>query len=215
MRKTERFCDEDFQIPPKLAITNRRLLILGCSRTKAGDRIVNLSARARYDGPLWQTLRATDPYGAKAHVALLSAKYGFRRAHHRLPDYDELLTPSIAAKIIANGIHAPWPVPRLDERCPTPFEMLAINVRDYTARGRYTDKPFTDVALCGGALYLRVMRAFVDQFKEAELIARDARLIEINDLIGLMRRDLANWLNNTASPTARRGRQPKAKGARR
>ena len=55
--------------------------------------------------------------------------------------------------------------------------------------------PFTEVALVGGNLYLDVMRHFVGLFREGRYVTADARVVEINGPIGLMRRELREWLD--------------------
>ena len=71
-----------------------RLLILACSATKATGE--GLTARDRYQGPLWQTLRAIDPDGSKTFVCFLSAKFGLGDARSVLPHYDRVLTDADA-----------------------------------------------------------------------------------------------------------------------
>ena len=51
-----------------------RLLVLACSATKRSDSGY-LPALYRYNGPLWQTLRAADPERRKTKVAFLSARH--------------------------------------------------------------------------------------------------------------------------------------------
>ncbi|SEP51340.1 hypothetical protein SAMN04487843_1504 [Methylobacterium sp. ap11] len=80
-----------------------RLLVLACSATKRPDPDC-IPAIARYDGPLWRTLRATDPEGRAAKVAFLSARYGFRDAATRIVDYDARLTQDLADWMIAGGV---------------------------------------------------------------------------------------------------------------
>jgi len=53
---------------------------------------------------------------------------------------------------------------------------------------------FCDVALAGGHLYLDVMRHLVDLFCKGGYVAGDARITEINESIGFMRRALRRWL---------------------
>ena len=74
-----------------------RLLILACSATKAAGE--GLAARDRYQGPLWQTLRATDPDGSKTFVCFLSAKFGLGDARSVLPHYDRVLTDADADRM--------------------------------------------------------------------------------------------------------------------
>jgi hypothetical protein len=88
----------------------RRLLIMACSATKRPDP-APIPARDRYDGPLWRTLRATDPRGRRARVGFLSARYGFRDAQTPIEDYDARLSEDLAARMIAGGMTTRWPRP--------------------------------------------------------------------------------------------------------
>jgi hypothetical protein len=58
----------------------------------------------------------------------------------------------------------------------------------------YGRAPFHEIALVGGRPYLRVMRALLAGFAEAELLSRDIEIVEINGPIGLMRQHLRRWL---------------------
>lgn len=163
-------------------MNRRRLLILACSakkKTAAGE----LAARDRYDGPLWQTLRAADPSASRAAVAVVSAAYGFRTAGALLPYYDHRLTRASAAAMIAGGIFAPWP----DRDGARPVDAIA----ELAARA---GGDFDDVAIVGGALYVAVMRAAVAGFRDSGFIADAAPVCEIRDTIGRMRRRLRAWL---------------------
>jgi len=75
--------DLDPEPPRPPCLIPPRLLILACSAAKAAGE--GLAARDRYQGPLWQTLRATDPDGSKAFVCFLSAKFGLGDARMLLP----------------------------------------------------------------------------------------------------------------------------------
>lgn len=55
-------------------------------------------------------------------------------------------------------------------------------------------RPFTDVGLVGGGLYPKVMRAFLEGFREMRCITTDAEITEINAGIGVMRQRLRAWL---------------------
>lgn len=89
--------------PRRESTAMARLLVLACSATKRPDPDC-IPAIARYDGPLWRTLRATDPEGRAAKVAFLSARYGFRDAATRIVDYDAGLTQDLADRMIAGGV---------------------------------------------------------------------------------------------------------------
>lgn len=174
--------------------TSRRLLILACSRVKAPDGTLPtrdpaaIPALQRYDGPLWQSLRAIQPHARKARVAFLSARHGFRGAHAHIEDYDERLTPEIAARLIAAGVNTHWP--------PNGGRWNPFAVAEISMLGASKHKPILDVALVGGKLYLEVMRSFVAEFQSRRLISATARITEINGSIGWMRKALRNWVQH-------------------
>jgi hypothetical protein len=87
---------------------NYRLLILACSATKNPSE-EEMPAIDRYDGPLWQTLRAVDRHGSRATVLFLSAHYGLRKATTLIEGYDQSLTPALARQMIRGGIRQHWP----------------------------------------------------------------------------------------------------------
>ncbi len=93
------------------AHSSSRLLILACSVTKR-EGPACVPAIQRYDGSLWQTLRAVDPYGEKAKVALLSAHLGFRAASSPIETYDARMTDQVAAAMKVRDLGTRWP--RLD-----------------------------------------------------------------------------------------------------
>lgn len=83
------------------------LIVMACSGTKRPEA-VPMRAIDRYDGPMWQTLRARLSENAAATKALasgelriyaLSARYGFIDATAEIPDYNERLSPELAAKM--------------------------------------------------------------------------------------------------------------------
>lgn len=167
-----------------------RLLILSCSNTKRPDPGY-IPAISRYDGPLWQTLRAIDPNRKMATVAFLSAKYGFGDATKPIQDYNALLTQDLASKMIAGGLTTRWPRPPRP-RDPDTFGDSAA--QEITSMSRFGDKPFDDIAIAGGHLYLTVMRSFLRGFIELGGVTPDAKVTVINNTIGLMRRELRAWL---------------------
>ncbi|MEN3213964.1 hypothetical protein PUR23_28680 [Methylorubrum populi] len=165
-----------------------RLLILACSATKRPDPD-RIPAFARYDGPLWRTLRAADPDRRRARVAFLSAHYGFRDAATPIADYDARLTRDLAERMIAGGVTTRWPRP------PSPRRPDASGIHagaEIAGLARHGAEPFADVALVGGQLYLEVMQALVRGSVEMGCVWRDARVI--NGPIGRMRQDLRSWL---------------------
>jgi hypothetical protein len=58
----------------------------------------------------------------------------------------------------------------------------------------YARQPMEDVALVGGHLYHEVMRALLEGFRAMGAIEPEARIVEINGPIGLMRQNLRAWL---------------------
>lgn len=165
-----------------------RLLIMSCSQTKTKDPSTRVAGRDRYDGPLWRTLRATDPDGRMARVAFLSALEGFGDAMWPVGQYDKRMTPELAEQMIAGGIGENWPKFK-------PGVMGGSTAASHMASmSQWGKKPFDEVCLVGGHLYLNVMRVFVPQFVQSRYITADAPIIEINDQIGYMRRDLKAWL---------------------
>lgn len=169
----------------------RRLLILSCSATKRGDAKY-LPAIERYDGPLWRTLRTVDPEGRKAKVAFLSAHLGFRAADTPIELYDSRMTGEIAARMKAGGLGTRWPRPKARRRVMPDGEHPGMHIASLTDYGR---RPFPDVALVGGHLYLDVMRDFVGLFRDSGHVTADATITEINGPIGRMRHDLRCWLD--------------------
>lgn len=172
-----------------------RLLILACSATKRSDA-GRIPAIERYDGPLWRTLRHCDPDGRKARVALLSAHYGFRAARSPIENYDARLTEHVAARMIADARSMRWPQPRSQRGTMPEGEHPGMEIARMVRRG---DRPIDDVALVGGSLYLRVMRALVEAFQASGKVSPKARVIEINAPIGIMRRELRAWLDAFAA----------------
>ncbi|CAX17083.1 hypothetical protein PUR23_28115 [Methylorubrum populi] len=167
-----------------------RLLILACSATKCPD-VDAMPAIARYDGPLWRTLRAADPEGRRARVAFLSAQYGFRDATTPIADYDARLTRDLAERMIAGGVTTRWPRPPSPRRPDTHGIHAGAEIAGPT---RYGAEPFAEIALVGGRLYLAVMQAFVRGFVDMGCVRGDARIHVINGPIGRMRQDLRSWL---------------------
>lgn len=173
-----------------------RLLIMACSQTKSKDPNPRLSARERYTGPLWLTLKNTDPDGRLAKVAFLSAQEGFNDAIWPVDIYDKRMTPDLAEVMIAGGIGKRWPIVK-----PGTGGGLtaASSMASMTNWGK---RPFDDVCMVGGHLYLDVMRVFVRQFAASGYITADATMTEINGQIGYMRRDLRAWLLRTEAVRA-------------
>lgn len=168
-----------------------RLLVLACSARKRGGAAY-LPAIDRYDGPLWQTLRVVDPHGTMAKVAFLSARLGFRDAHTPIEIYDARMTDEVAARMKAGGLGTRWPESKTQRRVMPVGQHPGMHIAALSEHGR---KPFSDVALVGGHVYLDVMRHFVSLFHAGGYVTADARITEINGAIGVMRRDLRRWLD--------------------
>ena len=168
-----------------------RLLILACSATKRRDPGY-MPARDRYDGPLWKTLRAADPERRKAKVGFLSGRYGFNAADSPIQDYDARLTPDLARRMIEGGMGTRWPRPPSPRR---PDNYGSHASCEIASLSRHGDEAFHEVALVGGGLYLEVMRSFVGGFREMGCVRPDARIVEINAGIGVMRARLRAWLD--------------------
>ncbi|MES4992569.1 hypothetical protein ACTJJ7_11740 [Phyllobacterium sp. 22229] len=169
-----------------------RLLILACSATKRCDPGYMPAIERRYNGPLWQTLRTVDPDGSKAKVAFLSVHYGFRDASDTIEPYDRRMTKEIAAALKAGGLGTRWPRPKTQRRVMPSGDHPGMHINSLSEGRR---KPFFDVALVGGSLYLNVMRHFLELFRDAGHITANAQVTEINGPIGRMRRVLRLWLD--------------------
>ena len=164
--------------------------MLACSATKRPDPS-RIPASHRYDGPLWLTLRATDPDDRLARIAFLSARFGFRDARTEIENYDARLTRDLAHRMIAGGVTTRWPRPR-PPRTPDNCGMHpGAEIAQIT---RYAREPMEDVALVGGHLYLDVMRPLLGGFHDMGAIEPEAQIVEINGPIGLIRRHLRSWL---------------------
>ncbi len=173
-------------------LPSERLLILACSATKRdGPRY--MPAIERYDGPLFRTLRAVDPNGQKARVAILSAHLGFRAADTPIETYDARMTPQIAAAMISGDLSTRWPRQKNQRRVMPSGEHPGMHI--YSLCGCTKAIAFRQVALVGGHLYLDVMRHLVGLFQGGGYVAADAQIVEINGPIGRMRQDLRLWLD--------------------
>lgn len=167
-----------------------RLLILACSATKRSQPGW-IPAIDRYDGPLWQTLRAIDPDRGDTKVAVLSARYGFIDSRSPIENYDTRLTTALAERMIAGGITMRWPRPPTPRKLDIYGNYASCEMAALTDHG---ERPFTEIAIAGGHLYLRVMNSFVDGFRSRDHVAAAAPVTEINAPIGFMRRDMRRWI---------------------
>jgi hypothetical protein len=175
----------------------RRLLILACSATKSAAE-ERIPATERYDGPLWQTLRAVDPNRQKAYPCFLSAKYGFGPAWRPLPDYNAFMTKELAAEMIRLGtVDGTWPKTKCG-MLPGGHALAAMASICHAFEVTYGQRVIEEVCLVGGHLYLDVMRSFIQEFQEHRLLPRNLRVTEINGPIGKMRQSLRCWLAEAA-----------------
>lgn len=165
-----------------------RLLVMACSQTKSKDPSTRLSARKRYTGPLWLTLNNADPDGRLAKVAYLSAQDGFRDAIWPVDQYDKRMTPDLAEAMANGGIGMRWPIMKPGVAGGMTAASFMVSMTDWK------NKPFNDICMVGGHLYLKVMRAYMREFISEGYVTLDATITEINGQIGYMRRDLKTWL---------------------
>ncbi len=177
-----------------------RLLMLACSATKAtGEGLV---ARDRYQGPLWQTLRVTDPDGSKAFVCFLSAKFGLGDARDALPHYDRVLTDADADRMVEGKTWACYPELLQSSRMTMAARLRAARQHGprrspsgvLTLLERELGQPFRAVAICGGHRYVRVACSWLPDFQVMHQLAADAPVTVISGPIGTMRAKLRAWL---------------------
>lgn len=169
----------------------QRLVILACSATKRSDPGY-IPAIERYDGPLWQTLRAARAEAAPVACAFVSARYGFGCDYRPIENYNERMTPEKARAMIEGGLGTRWPRPP-SWKHPDNYGVHAAT--EMAGLTEYGARPFVDVAIVGGELYLEVMRGFVEQFRAAGYVTPDARITVINAPIGYMRQQLREWMH--------------------
>lgn len=177
-----------------------RLLILACSATKAEGE--GLTARDRYQGPLWQTLRAADPDGCRTFVCYLSAKFGLGDARTVLPFYERVLTDADADRMIEGGTWACYPELPKGKRMTMAAKLRVANQHGrprspsgvLTFLERELGQPFREVAICGGHRYVRVAQSWLPDFHAMRQVRQDAPVTVINDRIGVMRSRLRAWV---------------------
>lgn len=192
--------DLDPEPPRPVCRIAPRLLILACSAAKAEGG--GLAARDRYQGPLWQTLRAADPDGVRAFVCFLRAKFGLGDARTVLPHYDRVLTDADADRMASGATWACYPELPQSSRMTMAAKLRAAT-RDGPQRSlsgvltlleRKLGQPFRDVALCGGHRYVRVASSWLADFRVMRQLAADAPVTVINGPIGVMRAKLRAWV---------------------
>lgn len=118
-----------------------RLLILACSATKR-SRPGWIPAIDRYDGPVWQTLRAIGPDRPDTKIAVLSARYGFIDSRSPIENYDTRLTAALAERMIEGGIAMRWPRPPLSRKPDIYGNYATCEIASLTDHG---ERPFTEI----------------------------------------------------------------------
>lgn len=177
-------------LPPRA----HRLLILACSATKRQDDGY-MPAIDRYDGPLWQTVRCHAGDRNMLKITVLSARYGFLDSRSPIQNYDSRLTTALADRMIAGGLATRWPRPPSPRKPDNYGNSAACEMASLAEHG---DRPFTDVAIAGGHIYLKVMKSFLEAFRDRGYIAAHASVTEIKAPIGFMRQQLGVWLARDA-----------------
>jgi hypothetical protein len=155
-----------------------------------------LPARERYTGPLWQTLKATDPVGRLAVASVLSAHIGWKHADTVIENYERRLTPERAAELIAGGLVQGWPRTMRNGYAVAGASNACVWLASAAGRrwdGQYT-APFTNVCIVGGAEYVRVGGELVAEACRKGYLTADCSVTIINDQIGYMRQALGSWL---------------------
>ena len=174
----------------RASTTAHRLVVLACSATKRQNDGY-MPAIDRYDGPLWQTVRSIPLDRTVTKIAVLSALYGFIDSRSPIQNYDRRLTEDLADRMIAGGLTTRWPRPPSPRKPDNYGNHAGCEMALLTDHG---DRPFSDVVIVGGYVYLRVMRSFVNAFRDRGYLAPGAAVDEINAPIGLMRKQLRIWL---------------------
>ncbi len=168
-----------------------RLLILACSARKDPSP-GKMPAIARYQGPLWQSLRKADPNGERCQVAFLSAYYGgpWCARSSRIANYDCRLSSEQSADWIKRGTRRATTYSRATTDAGKALEgasgLFQMAQRAAPARR------FREVCLVGGGDYIAVMRA--ELARAESCLDASATVSVINGSIGTMRRDLADWV---------------------
>ncbi len=166
----------------------RTLLIMSCGATK-NESDEWLPADQRYTGPLWQTLRSSCHLPPDTGIAVLSARYGLIQGSTMTQNYNARMTPAIAARMIEEGADALWP------KAPPGVNQVSFGNRasyEIASLSRHGDAPFDRIVLCGGKLYVQVMKALIDDIRQmTPAFAFNADLEVIAGPIGKMRQALA------------------------
>jgi hypothetical protein len=168
-----------------------RLIVMACSATKS-DAAEFMTAKDRYTGPVWQTLKAVDPRGELAHVTAFSAEYGWIDGAHLIRNYDRKMDTARAAHFVA---------------CADHFEQLGCPVLDSSWHALLTqaynrgEGRITEICIVGGHLYQAAARAAVETAIAncPSYFDVNVEIVSICDQIGYMRRRLREYL---LAPTA-------------
>src|SRR3546814_8997325 len=95
-------------------------------------------------------------------------------------------------RMIAGGLTTRWPRPPSSRKPDTYGDDAACQI---TSLSNHGTRPFTEVALVGGHLYLDVMRSFVAGFREMRCVTLDSRSEEhTSELQSLMRHPVCRLL---------------------
>lgn len=84
---------------------DRYLLIIPCSKRKAGLPGAKIPAIDLYDGPFYRIIRkAFRDHGKpdSLDIMILSAKYGLIRADKEITTYDQRMTPEVAKRMLGD-----------------------------------------------------------------------------------------------------------------
>ena len=165
-----RSLSEIWHCPPPRPL---RVLVLACSATKDAAPYP-LCARHRYRGPLWLTLNRLDTEQALARQFVLSAKHGLLVAEAPIGHYDLKLTPALAEQLVNDPA-----------RLATSMGSLRCNATDAV-----------EVCLVGSKLYVATGQRLIETAQTFGILKPGLIVTPINDQIGMMRRRMAEWLNN-------------------
>ncbi len=169
-----------------------------------------LAARDRYQGPLWQTLRAADPDGVRAFVCFLSARSGLGDARDLLPRCDRVLTDADAGRMVSAATWTCYPELPQSSRMTMAAKLRVAHQHGplrsrsgvLTRLARELGQPFRAVVICGGHRCVRVASSWLPDFRAMRQLAADAPVTSakpevcasVNGPIGIMRAKLRAWI---------------------
>ncbi|MGY3582423.1 hypothetical protein ACVIGB_000653 [Bradyrhizobium sp. USDA 4341] len=164
---------------------DKTILLMPCSGKKLDHAD---QPRRLYTGPMWQTLRTHRGELPWRNVFVLSGRFGFVTAETFIQTYNERLTREKADYLIRGGIRAPNNhYGKASPGGPGPADV----VRPYAYKDR---RPFETVISAGAGEYRRVFEAFIPQFIADDIIASDAKVLQVAGGIGEQRAQLGRWL---------------------